>query len=188
MMISCANFSAECNILALVYINRMTTLHKFSLTMNNWRGIWVAAIILAQKVWDDVPLKTSSFVQILPNVTKERLRKLEMKTFSMLDYSTTVKPSVYAKYYFELRQLFTEISGGDPRYSWNMQPMTLVQGRRLENCSQMQGRTHGRSPTSYTNSSINSGNVVNASHELMCKLPLSTPDDILPNRSRYVLS
>lgn len=147
-MISLAEYSVECNILALIYINRMTGRNKMALTMRNWRGLWVAAIIIAQKVWDDQPLKTSSFVRILPNTTKEQLKSIEMAGFTMLDFNTTVRPSVYAKYYFELRQLFKEIVGNNPRYKWKMEPLTIAEAKRLEYRTALPGvssRAHSNS-------------------------------------------
>lgn len=131
MLYSSAKYSAQCNIIALVYLNRLTGRNQLPLTMKNWRGFWVACIVLAQKVWDDKPLRTSSFVQLLPPVTKEQLRALEFRAFVLLDYSAQVKPSIYAKYYFELRSLFGEITGSDPRFMWALKPLSIVQGMRL---------------------------------------------------------
>ncbi len=84
---------------------------KCVLTMNNWRGMWLGAIILAQKVWDDASLRTSSFASILPGVTKHNLKALEVKIFKLLNYGTSVKPSIYARFYFELREIFKTITG-----------------------------------------------------------------------------
>lgn len=88
----------------------MTGRNRMAITMKNWRGFWAVAIIIAQKVWDDQPIKTSSFMRILPNTTKEQLTNIEMSGLTFLDFNTTARPSVYATYYFELRQLFTEIT------------------------------------------------------------------------------
>lgn len=137
MLIGYAEFSVECNILGLIFINRLTGRHKIPLTIRNFRGLWISVIILAQKVWDDQPLKTSSFTRILPGTTKEQLKDLELRAFQLLDYNTTVKPSVYAKYYFELRHLFKEIVGANPRYHWKMEPLTYAEGKRLEHRSQL---------------------------------------------------
>eukprot|EP01031_Cornospumella_fuschlensis_P027136 gene27136-32780_t len=134
-----AKFSAQCNIIALIYMNRITASksNRFALTASNWRGIWVAAILIAQKFMDDTPLKTSSFTALLPNVTKMQLREMELKGFCMLESGggAIVKPSVYAKYYFELRALFLDIVGADRRYDWNLKPLTILQGMIMEDRS-----------------------------------------------------
>ncbi len=116
-------------------MNRLTSSGKMPLTMRNWRGIWVSAIVLAQKVWDDNPLKTSSFICILPSVTKEQLRDLERKALALIEFVTGVKPSLYAKYYFELRQLFADITGNDTSFEWKLKPLTIIESKQLEDRS-----------------------------------------------------
>jgi hypothetical protein len=139
-------YTIECNIIALVYINRITVRNRIAVTMSNWRGLWLGAIILAQKVWDDKPLKTTSFCSILPNLKKEDVIKIEMKVFSLLDYSTTVRPSVYAKYFFELHELFKEITGANAimsennDYHWKIQPLTIAEQKKIE----LRSKRHGR--------------------------------------------
>lgn len=66
-------------------------------------------------MWDDTPLKTSQFVALLPSVTTQQLRDVEMKLLNALDFRTTVKPREYAANYFELRDLFAQICGPDLR-------------------------------------------------------------------------
>lgn len=105
-----AKYSAQCNIIAFIYVKRMMD-SKCVLTMKNWRGMWLGAIILAQKVWDDSSLRTSSFASILPGVSKSELKALELKIFQLLNYATSVKPSIYARFYFELREIFKSITG-----------------------------------------------------------------------------
>eukprot|EP01038_Epipyxis_sp_PR26KG_P006195 gene6195-8532_t len=142
-----AKYSLECNIISLIYVNRLTTAACMPLTMKNWRGIWISTIILAQKVWDDNPLTTSSFSHFLPSVTKQILRHLEMRTFSLMDYSTGVKPSLYVKYYFELRHLFSEIMGpksDTENLPW-AKPLSLVQSKIIEDRTSKHGRVAKKS-------------------------------------------
>jgi hypothetical protein len=127
----CAKYSVECNILALVYMNRMSSTHHLALTAKNWRSVWITCIILAQKMWDDRPLKTSAFVLLVPPLTKADLRNFEKKALQLLDYSIGVKASLYVKYYFELRQLFTNIIGFKES-DWLLKPLSVLQSRRLD--------------------------------------------------------
>eukprot|EP00607_Mallomonas_marina_P009022 CAMPEP_0182418982 /NCGR_PEP_ID=MMETSP1167-20130531/3359_1 /TAXON_ID=2988 /ORGANISM="Mallomonas Sp, Strain CCMP3275" /LENGTH=289 /DNA_ID=CAMNT_0024593505 /DNA_START=82 /DNA_END=951 /DNA_ORIENTATION=- len=126
-----AHYSPECNIIALIYINRICTITKMPLTMRNWRAVWLVTIMLAQKVWDDQPLKTSSFSTIMPSFTVAVLRRMESSCLSLLRYGAGVKPSVYAKYYFELRTLFTEITGNSGR-EIPFKPFNQLQSMRIE--------------------------------------------------------
>ena len=61
---------------------------SIALTMQNWRAIWTVSIILAQKMWDDMPSRTSAFVRILPCFTKQLLRDLEFKALSLMQYTS----------------------------------------------------------------------------------------------------
>lgn len=79
--------------------------------MNNWRGLWLSAVMVAQKCWDDQPLRTSSFHHLIPNISKEVLRDLEMEMLEGLEFNAFVKPELYYQYFFELKQLFQDITG-----------------------------------------------------------------------------
>jgi len=139
-----AGYSYECNIIALVYIKRMRENMNISLQMNSWRGLWVGSIIVAQKIWDDQPLKTSSFKKLLPNISKHDLNQLERKILQLLAYSTSVKPSIYARIYFELNEIYNILSmcnnnssnnnnnSRDQNYNQqNVRPLSIVRARLL---------------------------------------------------------
>lgn len=83
-----ARYPSECNIVAIIYTNRITSMGLMPLTVYNWRAIWVVSVIIAQKMWDDKPLKTSSFVHILPSFTKHLLRNLELKALNLIQFSS----------------------------------------------------------------------------------------------------
>jgi hypothetical protein len=120
--------------MALVYINRVTAMNQILLTHINWRSIWLVVIMLAQKVWDDRPLRTSDFVRLLPDIDSKILRELEYQALTMLKYITGVKPSLYAKYYFELRQLYSDIMGSNPTVcgEWALEPLSNYLASKLD--------------------------------------------------------
>lgn len=115
-------YSAECNIMALVYINRLCATGHFPLTFDNWRSVWLIVIMIAQKVWDDQPVRTSGFARLIPEVTTRDLRELEFKTLNLLQFLTGVKPSLYARYYFQLREMYVDIAGSSdkPAPEWDI--------------------------------------------------------------------
>lgn len=134
-----AQYSVECNIIALIYLNRLTYRTQIPLTMNNWRGLWITSVILAQKIWEDRPLKTSCFSQIVPSFHKSILKDWERRALQMLEYTVQVKPSLYAKYYFELRHLYVEIIGS--RKEWKMKPMSRATENKLRMKSKVTMKT-----------------------------------------------
>lgn len=102
----CAQFSPECCIICLVYINRLIAFTGMPLYPTNWRPLILCSLLVAQKVWDDKYLSNADFAFIYPFFVTEEINKLEQKFLELLQYNVTVKSSLYAKYYFELRALF----------------------------------------------------------------------------------
>ena len=92
--------------------------------------------MIAQKFWDDTSIRTSSFVTILPGITKSQLKDNELCVFSLLDYTGSVKPSLYAKFFFELRAIFCAITGDFRNESITsdyrpIRPLNRIQGYAL---------------------------------------------------------
>ncbi|CAI2378536.1 unnamed protein product [Moneuplotes crassus] len=110
----CAQFSPECCIICLVYINRLIAFTNLPLQPTNWRPLILCSLLVAQKVWDDRYLSNDDFAYIYPFFVTKEINKLEQKFLELIQYNVTVKASLYAKYYFELRSLFKDSSGGFP--------------------------------------------------------------------------
>jgi Cyclin, N-terminal domain len=104
----CAQFSPECCIICLVYINRLIAFTGLPLSPSNWRPIILCSFLIGQKVWDDRYLSNADFAYIYPFFNTEEINKLEKKFLELINYSVTVKAALYAKYYFELRGLYNE--------------------------------------------------------------------------------
>lgn len=127
----CIRLTPEVNIIALVYVNRLASNAQLVLTMSNWRAVWLICIILAQKMWNDRSVRTGTFANFIPSMDKITLRNLEARVLQLLEYSIGVKPSLYVKYYFELRQLFTTIMGFKLS-EWRVKPLTVRHASRLD--------------------------------------------------------
>ena len=56
-----SQFSPECNVIALVYVQRLMAFSGIALTSKNWRPLLLSALLLAQKVWDDKCLANVDF-------------------------------------------------------------------------------------------------------------------------------
>ncbi|OEH80583.1 N-terminal domain-containing protein [Cyclospora cayetanensis] len=81
-----AQYSAECNVLALLYINRLIAFSGLTLNKSNWRPIIFTALLIAQKVWDDKLLSNASFAFIYPFFTREEINKLEATFLDLLHF------------------------------------------------------------------------------------------------------
>ena len=105
---NCVQFSSECCIISLIYINRIIALTGLSLQTTNWRPMVFVSLMVSQKIWDDKYLSNGDFSYIYPFFEKNQLNILEMKFLEMIQYNVFVKLSVYATFYLELRALIHE--------------------------------------------------------------------------------
>ena len=106
------------------------------MTIFNYQAIWIAFVSLAQKTFDDHPMKTSAFAPISGIFSKQNLKVLELRCLRLLDYNLNLSPSVYARYYFELRQIYMSATGGVLYADWSFRRMSrrdywTLEGRRF---------------------------------------------------------
>jgi hypothetical protein len=97
------SLSAECGLMSAIYIDRLINATKLTLSPANWRRILIAALILANKVWEDIAVWNVDYVKMYPNSTIEDLNRLESNFLHFIQFNLVIKPSVYAEYFFELR-------------------------------------------------------------------------------------
>jgi hypothetical protein len=138
-----AEWSQECNIIALVLLSRLC--HGDSpvrLTFRNWNRLTLIAFLIAQKMWDDGPLANTSFISLWHmaypasapssfNVSK--LNQLERIFLQHLQWETHVPRSIYCKFYFEMRALSMEVGSAE---DFPLEPLTDDQAQHLEMRSQ----------------------------------------------------
>jgi len=123
--------SAECAVMALIFIDRLITLTNLTLHASNWRRVSFGAIIIASKVWEDTAVWNSDFKSVFPKLVLNDLGKLEREYLRYLDFNLAIKSSIYAKYYFSLRTIAERSEINFP-----LQPLTRTQEQELEAKSQ----------------------------------------------------
>jgi len=124
---SIAEFSPECLVISLLYIERLRSLTKILLLLSNWQPILLAAMVVAQKVWDDKSLLNVDFSVICSAYTLKDINSLERRFLELLEYNVSITASMYASYYFELRTLCEK-----SERSLTLKPLTDEGVRRLE--------------------------------------------------------
>ena len=65
-----ARYSVEVNIIAMFYLNQVCISGHVPVTVHSWRALWSTAIIIAQKTWEEVPIRTTGFADILPSMSR----------------------------------------------------------------------------------------------------------------------
>jgi len=106
VVFSSQSLSAECGVMAAAYIERLVRITGVTLHATNWRRITVGALLLAAKVWEDLAVWNVDWLEgTFPNLKVQDLNLLEKEFLSALQFTVSLKSSVYAKYYFDLRAL-----------------------------------------------------------------------------------
>jgi hypothetical protein len=121
---SIAMWSPEVNIIAMVLISRLAGSTDISLNLNNWDKVILCAMLVAQKIWDDVPLTNVDFPTLWNTafhgaepgqINLQDINRMEQLFLELLHYDVHVTRATYAKFYFELHSL--------PRSATEEQPM-----------------------------------------------------------------
>ncbi|KAF3843294.1 hypothetical protein F7725_002143, partial [Dissostichus mawsoni] len=131
-LFSAAQLTAECAIVTLVYLERLLTYAELDICPCNWKRIVLGAILLASKVWDDQAVWNVDYCQILKEITVEDMNEMERQFLELLQFNINVPASVYAKYYFDLRQL-----ADDNNLSFPLEPLDNQRAKKLEAISRL---------------------------------------------------
>uniref|UniRef100_A0A3P9L1X2 Cyclin Y-like 1 n=1 Tax=Oryzias latipes TaxID=8090 RepID=A0A3P9L1X2_ORYLA len=131
-LFSSAQLTAECAIVTLVYLERLLTYAELDICPASWKRIVLGAILLASKVWDDQAVWNVDYCQILKDMTVEDMNEMERQFLELLQFNINVPASVYAKYYFDLRQL-----AEDNNLNFPLEPLNNQRAQKLEAISRL---------------------------------------------------
>lgn len=147
-----AQLNAECAIIMLVYMERLMTYAELRLEPSNWKWVVLGAIILASKVWDDQAVWNVDYCQILQALTVRDINNLERQYLELLQFNTNVAPSIYVKYYFELRQLAAHAG-----LHFVVKPLTNERALELDASSRLYAKKIAEKGMSKPNTTLSTG-------------------------------
>jgi hypothetical protein len=120
---SIAMWSPEVNVIAMVLISRLAGSTDMSLNLNNWDKVILCAMLVAQKIWDDVPLSNVDFPTLWNTafhgaepgqINLQDINRMEKLFLELLHYDVHVTRATYTQFYFELHSLSQSATEDQP--------------------------------------------------------------------------
>jgi hypothetical protein len=106
-----AEWSWECNVIALVLIARVQ--HSIAMTPKNWNHLLLVALMVAHKMWDDIPLTSQDFPEVwarcVPDAAElsvKQLTRMEARFLVLIEWDTHVTRKIFDEFIAELSDLF----------------------------------------------------------------------------------
>lgn len=93
--------SAECFVLALVYIDRLIQQASFTVSSLNIHRVIITSVMLAAKFFDDHYYNNAYYAKI-GGVPCAEMNSLELEFLFLINFTLYVDPESYNKYYMEL--------------------------------------------------------------------------------------
>ena len=114
------DFSTECYVVALLYIERLSLHSGIRLRVSNWRLLTLIALMIATKVWDDCGASNSDFARLMNDslavndqeheypqqaYSTRDINKMEALFLEHINYDVGIAASVFMAVYFDLRDM-----------------------------------------------------------------------------------
>jgi len=100
-----AQLSSECSIVCLIYVERLMEQAHVPINGKTWRPLLLCGLLLASKVWQDLPSWNVEVAEIYPEFPLAQINRLERTFCQHMQWELYISQSLYAKYYFALRSL-----------------------------------------------------------------------------------
>jgi hypothetical protein len=100
----------ECAVISLIYLARMISYSNgiFHLDETNYRGVLLACMVVATKVWDDFGMLNSGYTQIFPGLLLQRVNELETQLLHALRFDLWITIKEFTFYHFLIQDLITK--------------------------------------------------------------------------------
>jgi len=139
-----AEFSAECFVVALLYMERLFMKASLPPLRSNWQSLILTALVLAAKVWDDTGSSNAEFSSACELPLRD-VNCMEARFLNLIDWNVRVNPSLYIATFMELRAICD--NGDDKEQPAN--PTGVLDAQRQEaNSLERARRVAGRARTS----------------------------------------
>jgi len=120
----------------MIYIERMSVASKLNMAPDNWAILILGALIVTSKVWDDLSIWNVDFCSIFRELSVDEMNILERFYLSLMEYNVSVKSSLFAKKFFDLRD-FATINGS----AFDLKALSKGDAKQLESQTALKTKT-----------------------------------------------
>lgn len=91
-------FSVAAFIISVIYLSRFKEASQICLHACTWRPLFLTTLLVANKMWEDNPVRNSNLTTMFPVLTKAELNKMENKLLDRVEFNVIVKPELFCNF------------------------------------------------------------------------------------------
>jgi len=91
-------FSVSAFIVSVIYLSRFKECSHISLHAVTWRPLFLVSLLLADKMWEDKPVRNSSLAKLFPVLSTDELNMLENRFLMQVKFGITVTPDLFCAF------------------------------------------------------------------------------------------
>eukprot|EP00429_Kryptoperidinium_foliaceum_P049878 CAMPEP_0176110538 /NCGR_PEP_ID=MMETSP0120_2-20121206/55506_1 /TAXON_ID=160619 /ORGANISM="Kryptoperidinium foliaceum, Strain CCMP 1326" /LENGTH=713 /DNA_ID=CAMNT_0017444745 /DNA_START=3 /DNA_END=2141 /DNA_ORIENTATION=- len=91
-------FSVSAFIVSIIYLSRFKESSHITLHACTWRPLFLTALLLADKMWEDKPVRNSSLAKLFPVLSNVELNKMEGEFLGEVRFNVIVTPDLFCSF------------------------------------------------------------------------------------------
>eukprot|EP00397_Hematodinium_sp_SG-2012_P011918 GEMP01012070.1.p1 GENE.GEMP01012070.1~~GEMP01012070.1.p1 ORF type:complete len:643 (+),score=129.59 GEMP01012070.1:161-2089(+) len=91
-------FSVASFVISVIYLSRFKEASQITLHTSTWRPLFVTTLLIADKMWEDKPVRNSSLVKLFPVLTNTELNLMESNLLLQTQFNTVIKPDLFCSF------------------------------------------------------------------------------------------
>merc|ERR1719353_2648368 len=91
-------FSVSAFIVSVIYLSRFKEASHITLHACTWRPLFITALLVADKMWEDKPVRNSSLAKLFPVLNNAELNRMENRFLMGIKFNVLVKPDLFCSF------------------------------------------------------------------------------------------
>jgi len=91
-------FSVSALIVSVIYLSRFKESSHITLHTCTWRPLFLTSLLLADKMWEDKPVRNSSLAKLFPVLSNLELNVMENRFLNEIGFNVLVKPDLFCSF------------------------------------------------------------------------------------------